>query len=161
MDMLYTTLELLEDSLIIIYCFALMFAVYKFKEVNSSVICVAILFCMECIAGFIDEPLLSLNSWEVWYGAWILYDCLLVFFLYKTHKLLKVNLAKIINLVALSHVIKAWIHAFRYIERTFLDGQHLDTWYVVAISSINTTIAIIVIFTLLKDKEEKRVGIYI
>ncbi len=160
MEVLYTIFDVMQDSLIIVYCIILMLAIYKFKEVNSSVICVAVLFCMECISDFIDGPLLS-SSWEIWYGAWVVYDILVVLTLYKAHKLLKINLAKITNAVAFAYVIKAWVHTFRYIERSFFGGEHLDTWYYLAINSINISIVIIVIFTLLKDKEEKRVGLYI
>lgn len=161
MELLYTIFDYLRDWLIIIYCVSFVVAVYKYKEINSTVIVVSLLFCLECISGYIQEPLLAVRSWEAWYGTWIALDAVFVLALYEAHKVLKVNLAKLANTVALAQIISTSVQVTRYMERCFFQGDRLDPWYYVTINSINVSVVIIVVFTLIREKEEKRVGLYI
>ncbi len=159
MEHLYSVFEYIDDSLSIVYFMALFVAVYRYRVVNSTVICIALLLAMEALMNFIREPLLSLNFREAWYGTWILLDGLMVFLLYKTHSVLKVNLAKITNTVAWAYVMLAFVQTTRYMDRVFLDGALLNDWYYLMINAINVSVAILVVLSLLK--EEKPVGIYI
>lgn len=161
MTTLYGVFDSIGQSIHIVYCVALVIAVYKYREINSTVICIAVLCVMEQIMTWLSGPLFALNSWEAWYGGWIALNAILIVVLYEAHKVLKVNLAKLVNTVALAQIICASIQVIRYIERCFFQGDRLDPWYPVAINSVNVSVAIIVVFTLIREKEEKRVGLYI
>lgn len=161
MEVLYAAFDFIREWFIVIYSLSLIFAVCKFKEINSTVVVIALLLCLECLSDYIESPLLSLGSWEAWYGGWIALDVLMIVALYESHRLLKINLAKITHAVVMAQISTIAIQTFRYIERSFLDGQQFDAWYYVAINSVNISVAIIVILTLIKQREEKRVGLYI
>lgn len=161
MDVLYELFDRLAEWYIIAYCLLFVAAICKYKEVNSTFVVIALLFCLECISVFIQKPLLEIGSWETWYGTWIFLNAFMIVGLYEVHSLLKVNLSRLVNTVALSQIALASIQAYRYIERSFLGADHLDVWYYVAVNSINFSIILVVLFTLVKEKEEKRVGIYI
>lgn len=158
---LYSFFDTIGESFYIIYSVALLVAVYKYREMNSTIIVVALLLCIDCISGYIKNPLLSLGSWEAWYGGWIVIDVLLIFLIYEAHRMLKVSLTKFANTVALAQLCSMSVQTVRYIERSFFDGQQFDTWYYLAINSINVSVAIIVVMTVLRQKEEKHVGLYI
>ena len=159
MDALDQVLRALGDSFPVIYFFALAFAITKFKQVNSTVICIALLFAMESLMNIIREPLLSLDSREAWYGTWTLLHVVTVALLYKTHALLKVNLAKITNMVALANVSLACVQTMRYMERSLFNGAFFESWYYLSVSAINVSVALIVIYSVFK--EEKPVGMYV
>ena len=161
MEALYSAFDSIGESLHIFYCLALLLAVYKYREVNSTIICITVLCVMELLMNQISNPLLLSGTLEIWYGAWILCYSATVYLLYKTHRVLKVNLAKLVNTVAFAHVVLSFTQAFRYVDRAFLGGEHLDMWYYLAINSLNISVALIVLFTLVREKEEKRVGLYI
>lgn len=161
MTTLYGLFDSIGQSIHIVYCVALVIAVYKYREINSTVICIAVLCVMEQIMTWLSGPLFALNSWEAWYGGWIALNAIFIVVLYETHKVLKVNLAKLVNTVALAQIICASIQVIRYIERCFFQGERFDPWYSVAINSVNVSVAIIVVFTLIREKEERRVGLYI
>lgn len=161
MGLLYTIFDYVIDWYVFIYCICFMAAVVKYKEINSTLIVITLLFCVECISAHIQEPLLALGSWEAWYGGWVILNLATLVALYEVHSLLKVNLAKIANTVAVSQIVLALIQTYRYIERSFLGGEHLDPWYYIAVNSINVSLILIVMYTLAIEKEEKRVGLYI
>jgi hypothetical protein len=161
MDVLYELFDRLADWYIIAYCLLFVSAICKYKEVNSTFVVIGLLFCLECISVFIQEPLLEIGSWEAWYGTWIFLNALMVVGLYEIHGLLKINLSTIANTVALSQIAQACVQTYRYIERSFFGAEYLDTWYYVAVNSINFSIILVVLFTLIKEKGEKRVGLYI
>lgn len=161
MDVLYAAFDLIREWFIVIYSFSLVFAVCKFKEINSTVIVVALILCSSCLSDYIETPLLSLGSWEAWYGSWIMIDALLILLIYEAHRMLNVNLTKLANTVALAQLCTMSVQTIRYIERSFFEGQHFDTWYYIAINSVNASITIIIVMTLLRQKEEKHVGLYI
>lgn len=161
MDVLYAAFDYIREWIIVIYSLSLIIAVCKFKEMNSTVITIALLLCLECLSDYVEAPLLSVGSWEAWYGGWIALDVLMIFALYEAHRFLQINLAKISNTVVLAQICTSSVQAYRYIERSFFDGQQFDAWYYLAINSINISIAIIVVLTLIKQREEKHVGLYI
>lgn len=161
MDILYEFFDRLAEWYIIAYCLLLVTAICKYKEVNSTFVVIALLFCLECISVFIQDPLLEIGSWEAWYGTWIFLNALMIVGVYEVHNLLKINLSRLVNTIALSQIALASIQAYRYIERSFLGAEHLDAWYYVAVNSINFSIILVVLFIVVKEKEEKRVGIYI
>lgn len=156
---LYEAFDYIANILPVTYFIALVIAVYQYRRVNSTVICIALLLAMESSMNIINEPLLSLNSREVWYGTWIALDGLMVFLLYRTHSVLKINLAKITNTVAWAYVVLAFVQTARYMDRSFLDGALLNDWYYLIINTINISVALLVVLSLFK--EEKPVGIYI
>lgn len=159
MEELYTVLKFIGDGLPVIYFVALAIAISKYKVVNSTVICIALLFAMDSLMNVIRDPLLSLDSRETWYGTWIALDGAMVFLLYKTHSVLKVNLAKITNTVAWAYVVLAFVQTTRYMDRSFFDGTILNDWYYILVSAINISVAVLIVFSLFK--EEKLVGLYI
>lgn len=159
MQHLYTAFEFIGDSYRVVYFTALVVAVYKYRVVNSTVICIALLLAMESLMNFIREPLLSLNSNEIWYGTWIALDGLMIVLLYQSHKVLKVNLAQLTNTVAWAYVVLAFVQAARYMDRSFFEGVILNDWYYLMINAISVSVALLVVLSLFK--EEKTVGLYI
>ena len=159
MEELYPVIFSIDDSFPIIYFVGLAIAIYKYRVVNSTVLCLSLLFAMDSLMNIIRDPLLALDSREVWYGTWIILDGLMVFMLYKSHSLLKVNLAKIANTVAWAYVVLAFVQTLRYMDRAFLEGAILDDSYHLMISAINISVATLVMLSLFK--EEKPVGLYI
>ena len=159
MEELYPIVFSIGDSFPMIFFLALVFAIYKYRVVNSTVICIALLFAMDSLMNILRGPLLALDSREVWYGTWIALDGLMVFMLYKSHSVLNVNLAKITNTVAWSYVVLAFIQTARYMDRSFFDGVILNDWYHLLINAVNISVAALVVLSLFK--EEKPVGLYI
>lgn len=158
---LYPILATIGSYNIVAYFFALSIAVYRFRRINSTVLCIGIVFMFQSLMLVIRDPLLALESREAWYGTWVVINCLIVSALYKSHKVLKVNLAKLTNTVALFHVILAFVQTARYMEREYLGGEFLDAWYYISIQTLNISLALVVLATAIKDKKEKRVGIYV
>lgn len=158
---LYTVLRAIESNILLVYFFALGFSVHRFRRINSTVLCIGLVFVLQSLMMLIRDPLLALQSREAWYGGWILFDVLTVFLLYKVHDILNVNLAKITNIVAFTYVVSAFIHTARYIERQHFGGEQLDAWYYIAVNTINISLAVIVLATAIKDKKEKLVGMYV
>lgn len=159
MEHLYSAFEYIDGSFPIVYFMILAIAICKYRAVNSTVICIVLLLAMESLMNFIREPLLSLDSREVWYGVWIALDGLMIFLLYKTHSILKVNLAEITNTVAWAYVVLAFVQTARYMDKAFLDGTVLNDGYYLMINTINVSVVLLVALSLFK--EERPVGIYI
>lgn len=161
MESLYSVLFAIGQNTLIAFFFALMIAVSRYRRINSTVLCIGLVFTFQSLMLLLRDPLLALNSREVWYGTWTLIDVLVVCSIYKSHQALKVNLARVSNAVALTYVVSAFIHTLRYIEREHFGGEYLDSWYYIAVNTINISLAIYVLGTVLRDKKEKLVGLYV
>lgn len=161
MASLYATFELISEWSGIGLLLALLIAVHRFRVINSTVISVGITFIVYSLMEFINKPLLAIESREVWYGTWVIIDVFTVHSLYKAHDTLKVNIAKITNRVAFTFCFSAVIHTLRYIDRKYFAGEHLETLYPVAINTINISLAVMALTTVIKDKKEKLVGLYV
>ena len=161
MEQLYTVLGYIERILFIAYSFALVISVFQFRVVNSTVICVSVLSAMQILMLLLQQPLLDSGSQELWYGAWTFINVFIIFCLYKIHELLKVNLAEITNKVAFACLLMACVQTIRYIERQNFGGEFLDSWYYLSVNTINVYLAITVLWTVVKDKQEKQVGLYV
>lgn len=161
MESFYSLLFAIGQNTLIAYLFALAIAVYRFRRINSTILCVGLVFMMQSFMQLIYHPLLEAGSRELWYGVWTAIDVFTVYLFYKTHQALKVNLAHITNTVALTYVVSAFIHTLRYIEREHFGGEYLDSWYYIAVNTINISLAIYVLGTVLRDKKEKLVGLYV
>lgn len=161
MESIYTAIDYIENSLLIVYLLSFGIAVHRFRIINSTVICVGLLFIMEAIMNWLKAPLLEFNSREVWYGTWIFLYIATIVLLYKIHHVLKVNIISLTNTIAYTCLISAAIHAARYIEREHFGGEYLDTWYYLAVNTINISLALIILMTVVRHKKEKLVGLYV
>ncbi len=161
MESLYYVLDHIQRAVLSTYCIALVVAIYRFRVVNSTVICVSLLFAMEVFMDVIAEPLLDSASQELWYGTWTFLFVFIIYALYKMHDILKVNLAEITNRVAFVCWLMACVQTIRYIERQNFGGEYLDSWYYLSVNTINVYLAITVLWTVVKDKQEKQVGLYV
>lgn len=161
MESLYSTFETISEWVGFVLFLALLIAVYRFRIINSTVICVSLTFMMYSLMHFINEPLLAFNSREVWYGSWVMINGVTVYLLYKAHDVLKVNLARVTNKVAFTYCVAACAHTARYIDRQHFGGEHLEVLYPLAINTINISLAAIILVTVMKDKKEKLVGLYV
>ncbi len=161
MKHLYPIFENLAVGSTFVMFLAFLIAVNRFRLINSTVICSGLALLMYSLMNIMREPLLLLESREAWYGTWTMMCGLSVYLLYKSHDVLKVNLAKVTNRVAFVFCISACVHTARYIDRQHFGGQYLETFYPLAINTINISLAIIILVTVLKDKKEKLVGLYV
>lgn len=161
MDTLYSTIALIEKSLLFLYLIIFAIAIYRFRIINSTVICTGLLFIMETVMNWIRSPLLELGSKEAWYGTWVFLYVLTIIVLYKTHHTLKINLSRMANIIAYTQLVSAGIHTIRYLEREHFGGEYLDAWYYLAVNSVNISLMLFVMFTVIKDKKEKLVGLYV
>ena len=160
-EQLNSVLFSIGNNTLIAHFFALSIAVYRFRRINSTVLCLGLVFMLGSLMQLVYQPLLDLGSRELWYGTWVVSCAITVYLLYKVHEVLKVNLAKVTNVVAFTYVVSAFVHAIRYIEREHFGGQYLDAWYYIAINTINISLAVVLLVTAIKDKKEKLVGMYV
>lgn len=158
---LYSVLFTIGSFNILSYFFALAITVYRFRKINSTVLCIGIVFMFQSLMLVIRDPLLALDSREAWYSTWVVINGFIVYALYKSHKVLEVNLAQITNRVALLHLMMVFVQIARYMEREYLGGEFLDAWYYIAVQAINISLSLVVLVTAIKDKKEKMVGIYV
>ena len=161
MESLYPIYSAIGEASLIVYFFALIVVVHRYRLINSTIICIGLVFMMQSLMRLLREPLMEFGSREVWYGSWTIFYVLTAYMLYKTHDVLKVNLAQLTNRVAFTFCIGACIHTARYIDRQHFGGAYLDTFYPLAINTINVSLAAMVMITVAKDKKERLVGLYV
>ena len=161
MQALYPIFETISLCAGIILFIALLIAVYRFRLINSTVICAGITFMMYSLMHLMHEPLLALESREAWYGSWAFIYGASVFLLYKSHQVLKVNVAKVTNRVAVTNCIAICIQTTRYLDRQYFGGVYLEMFYPVAVNTVNISLASVLLMTVVKDKKEKLVGLYV
>lgn len=161
MESLYPAFSAVGEASLIVYFFALSVAVYRSRIINSTIICVGLVFIMQSLMRLIRDPLIEFGSREAWYGSWTVFYILTVYLLYKAHDVLEINLAKLTNRVAFTFCIGACVHTSRYIDRQYFGGVYLETFYPLAINTINVSLAAMVLITVIKDKKEKLVGLYV
>lgn len=161
MSSFYSIFEIISEGTLVIYFFSLLIVVSRFRTINSTVVCILVVFMMESLMSLFEKPLLKFDSRELWYGTWIIMCTLTVFLLYQSHKVLKLNLAKVTNMVAFTYLVSTFIQIADYIDREHFSGNYLETFYPVAVHTINISLAAIILFTAIKHKKEKLVGWYV
>ena len=161
MKALYSTFEAISLWAGVVLFIALLIAVYRFRLINSTVICAGVTFMMYSLMHLIHKPLLTLESREIWYGTWVFLYGASVFLLYKSHDVLKVNLAKVTNKIAFTFCVGMFVQTARYMDREYFGGVYLEVFYPVAVNTVNISLAAILLVTTIKDKKEKLVGLYV
>lgn len=161
MEAFYSIFEATSQSTIFIYSFALILAVYHFRKINSTVLCFGIVLITQSIMYSIEEPLLALNAVTPWYGTWIFINGFSVYLLYTSHKVLKINLAQVVNQVASLYLLSMFVQVARFIDIEHFDAQYLQHFYYIGVNAANICLAILVLVTAVKDKQEKLAGLYV
>lgn len=161
MQPLYYAFESIAVGSLIGLFVALLIAIYRFRVINSTVLCAVITFMTYSLMEALNEPLLALESREAWYGTWAFLYGASALLLYKSHDILKVNLATVTNKVAFTLCVGMFTQIARYIDRQHFGGEYLEVFYPIAINTVNISLAAILLVTVIKDKKEKLVGLYV
>lgn len=161
MESFYSIFESITESTIFIYSFALILVVHRFRKINSTVLCFGLVLMSQSIMNWIETPLLELNSIRPWYGTWIFIYGFTVYLLYSSHKVLKVNLAQVVNRVATLYLLSMFVQVARFIDIEHFDAQYLKHFYYLGVNFMNICLAVLILTTAVKDKEEKMVGLHV
>lgn len=161
MKPLYHTFDLIAIGSVFGLFIALLIAFYRFRVINSTVISTVVTLMSYSLMEVIHDPLLTTESREAWYGTWTFLYGISVWLLYKLHDLLKINLAKVTNKVAFTFCAGMFMQIARYLDRQYFGGEYLEQIYPIAINTINIALPTILLITVIKDKKEKLVGLYV
>lgn len=154
-------LEATSQSTIFIYSLALAITVYNFRKINSTVLCFGLVLISQSIMHWLEAPLLELNSILPWYGSWIFINGFTVYLLYTSHKVLKINLAQVVNRVATLYLLAVFVQVARFIDIEHFDAQYLKHFYYLGVNTVNICLGFVILITAIKDKEEKLVGLHV
>lgn len=123
-------------------------SIYKYKEVNSYVLCAVLALIFHQLLVSIDYVLWSIVidvadsgrkslARYIWYGTWVALDLVFISVIYLSHKLLNISTTKHSEFLSLSYLAMLTLQIVGNIDAFYIQSELINAIYQYGIPSIN------------------------
>lgn len=150
-DTVETILFDLGKLVFVAYFLLFVISVFIERKVSSLVISLMVLAVANGAMTALTPLLYQLASLPgvfykfLWYGIFILFDCVAIFLLYKFHNLLKQNVSSIAHIVGIAFLALASIQTLRFFDRFVINTDVFQLLYQYGIPIINIILVPVII----------------